>query len=384
MDFNFTQEQIMFRDSVRKFAEIEMAPGVAEREDSGGFGEKSWDAWKKMSEFGLVGLSIPSEYGGGEADALTTVIALEAFARGSRDLSMCVVWGSHLLLTAMPIVELGTVLQKEKYLAKMATGEWMGAFALTEPEAGSDATSLKTTAVKKGNTYVLNGSKTFISNAPIADVFLVFATIDPSLKAKGITIFIVGKNSPGVSLGKPLKKYDGDGSPTGEIFFEDCVVPAENLLGREGEGFSALLMSLGWERIAFAPSIGLMEANLNLCIEYSKERKQFGKPIGKYQLVQAMLAEMKMDLDASRYLVYHLAWMKDNQQFIGLDAAIAKTFVTEAAERSASKAVQIFGGYGCMREYEVGRSLWFSKIATIGGGTSQIQRTIIGRLLTGL
>jgi alkylation response protein AidB-like acyl-CoA dehydrogenase len=197
-------------------------------------------------------------------------------------------------------------------------------------------------------------------------------------------MFIAEKDFPGLTRGKPLKKYECYSAPTGEVFFDDCKVPVENLLGKEGEGFTAMLMSLGWERIAFAPAVGIMEADLDICIEYAKERKQFGKPIGKFQLVQAMLAEMKMDLEASRYLVYNLAWKKDRNEFIGLDAAIAKTFVTEAAERSARKAVQIFGGYGCMREYPIGRSLWGGKMGTIGGGTSQIQRVVIGKMLTGL
>jgi alkylation response protein AidB-like acyl-CoA dehydrogenase len=380
MDFSFTEEQQMFKDSVLKFAEKEIRPGILQREEEG----FSLDVWKKMGEFGLLGLCIPTEYGGGGADAMTTVVGLEAFGHGGWDGSLCVVWGSHLLIGAMPIVELGTKEQKEKYLPKMATGEKIGAFALTEPEAGSDASGLKTTAVRNGDHYILNGSKTFISNAPIADVFVVFASIDLEKRAGGLTIFIVEKDTPGLTVGKALDKYGGKSTPTGELFFDDCRVPAENMLGKEGEGFQAMLYALGWERIAFAPTIGLMEADLEACIEYAKERKQFGRPIGKFQLVQAMLSEMKIDLEASRYLAYLVAWKKDKGEFIGLDAAIAKTFITEAAERSAQKAVQIFGGYGCMKEYPIGRSLWFSKMATIGGGTSQIQRTVIGRLLTGL
>jgi alkylation response protein AidB-like acyl-CoA dehydrogenase len=349
MDFSFSEDQVMFATSVEKFAKNEFASGINEREKSG----FSYEAWKKLAEFGLTGLCIPSEYGGGGANAMTTVIGLESFARGSNDASILVVWGSHLLLCAMPIAELGTEEQKKKYLPKMATGELIGAMALTEPEAGSEATALKTSARKEGNYYILNGSKTFISNAPIADVFVVFATMDASKRAAGITMFIVEKNTPGLSTGQPMDKFGGHAAPTGEVFFD-------------------------------APSVGIMEANLNSCIEYAKERKQFGKPIAKHQFVQGMLAEMKMDLEASRYLVYHLAWKKDRNEFIGLDAAIAKTFISEAAERNAYKAVQIFGGYGCMRDYPVGHSLWFSKMTTIGGGTSQIQRTLIARMITGI
>lgn len=381
MDFNLTEEQMMFAASVERFAEKEIAPGVEEREEVTGF---SHEIWKKISEFGLNGLCIPCEYGGGGADPMTTIVGTQAFSRGSGDSSLVVVWMSHLLLSAMPIVDLGTEEQKKKYLPKMASGEWIGAFALTEPEAGTDATGLRTTAKKDGNSYILNGSKTFISNAPIADVFIVFASVDLSLRANGITIFIVDKNTPGLTIGKPLKKYDGNAAPTGEIFFDDCRVPTENLLGKEGEGFLAMISSLGWERMAFGSTIGLLEWGLNKCINYAKERKQFGKPIAKFQLVQAMLAEMKMDLEAARYLVYNLAWKKQMKVDSAMDAAITKTFVTEAANRNSQKAIQIFGGNGCMREYPIGHGLWGSKMAMIGGGTSQIQRVIIGRLLTGL
>ncbi len=381
MDFNLTREQEMFRKSVEEFARKELLPGVNERATETGF---SKDIWNKIAEFGLTGLSIPEEYGGSGADALTTVTAMMALTRASGDGGVSVVLGSHLFLTAMPIVDLGTEEQKKKYLPKMAKGEWIGAFALTEPDAGSDATSLQTTAEKQGNFYMLNGSKTFISNAPIADVFVVFASTDLSKRAGGITIFIVEKDFPGLKIGKPLKKYGGDDAPTGELFFDNCKVPLENLLGKENEGFTAMLFSLGWERLAFAPYIGNMEFDLKMSIEYAKSRKQFGKPIGKFQLVQAMLAEMKMDIEASSLLVYRLAWKKDRGEDISLDAAIAKTFITEAACRVADRAVQIHGGNGCMVEYPVGRSLWGAKMGTIGGGTSQIQRSIISRFLTGL
>lgn len=379
MDFSLNEEQIMIRDNIEKFAAREIAPGVDERESSKDF---SYETWEKIAGRGLAGLCIPEQYGGSGLDALSTVTTLEAFARGSKDHSMVTVLCSHLLIGSMPIVEQGTEEQKKKYLPEMAAGKRIGAFALTEPEAGSDASGLKTTARRDGDYYILNGSKTFISNAPIADVFIVYASTDLSKKAAGISAFIVEKGSPGLIVGKPLRKYECDAAPTGELFFEDCKIPVENILGVEGTGFQAMIKSLGWERLAFAPIVGNMEADLKVCIEYSKQRIQFGKPIFEYQLVQAMLAEMKIDLEASRYLCYYLAWKMDQGEYTGLDAAIAKTFVSEAAERSSRKAVQIFGGYGCMREYPIGRSLWMSKMTTIGGGTSQMQRMIIGRMLT--
>ena len=381
MDFSLTEEQRIFDSSVEKFAKAEIAPGVEEREEKGEF---SYEIWKKLSEFGLTGLCIPEEYGGGGADALTSIIAATALGRGGNDAALMNSWGSHLFLGAMPIAEMGTEEQKKKYLPKMASGEWIGGLALTEPEAGSDAAGLKTKADRKGNYYILNGSKTLISNAPIADVLVVVASTDLSKRASGLTLFIIEKTFPGFAVGKPLKKHGIHSSPTGEIFFDDCQVPAENILGEEGKGFKYMLTSLGWERIALVGFLGLMEADMNSCIEYVKERKQFGQPIGKFQHVQAMLAEMKMDIEASRWLAYRLAWKKDRDEDICLDAAITKTFITEAGLRNSLKAVQIFGGYGAMCEYPVGRNFWMWKIATIGGGTSEIQRNIIGRMLTGL
>ena len=381
MDFTITDEQRMFVESVEKFAAKEIAPGFIEREEAETF---SYEHWKKLADFGLLGLSIPEEYGGAGADAMTTVLAMMALCRVGRDFSIVGAWGTHLLLAAMPIVELGTEEQKQKYLPQMASGELIGCLALTEPEAGTDATGLKTTARRDGDSYILNGSKTFISNAPIGDVFITFASVDLSLRAGGLTIFITDRDCPGLTTGAQLKKFSAHSWPTGEIFFDDCRVPAENLMGKEGEGFKAMLTSLGWERIAFAPFVGQMEGDLEACIEYAKTRVQFGKPIGKFQLVQSMLAEMKMDIETSRLLTYQLAWKKDRGEFIGLDAAVAKTFITEAAERCSRHAVQIFGGYGCMREYQVGHGFWGAKMGTIGGGSSQIQRTIIGRMLTGL
>jgi len=379
VDFSLSEEQILFQDSVKKFAEKEIAPGVEDRENKGEF---CHEAWKKVCDFGLAGLVIPEAYGGGGASALDAVVALIAFSEGGKDFSMSGLWATHLLLAAMPIADLGTTEQKEKYLPRMARGELIGALALTEPGAGSDTTGLSTQAVRDGDHYVLNGSKTFISNAPIADVFVVLTTVDKAARAHGLTMFIVEKNFAGITTGKPLKKREADSWPTGEVFFDDCRVPIENMLGQERKGFLYMLQALTWERLAFAPYVGMMASNLKDAIEYSKQRVQFGKPICDFQLIQAMLAEMKMELDASRLLTFQLAWKKDRGENIAMDAAIAKTYITESAERSSYKAVQIFGGNGCMKEYAIGRNLWVSKMGTIGGGTSQIQRTIIGRMLT--
>jgi alkylation response protein AidB-like acyl-CoA dehydrogenase len=381
MDFSFTKEQRLLNDAMEEFARGVIAPGVDEREEKGEF---SYEIWGKLSEIGLTGLCIPEEYGGGGADAVSSLIAMQALARGGNDASLGNSLSAHLFLCAMPIAELGTEEQKRKYLPRMASGEWIGGLGLTEPEAGSDAAALQTWAKKEGDDYILNGSKTFISNAPIADILVVVASTDLSKKADALNLFIVEKTFQGYSAGPPLKKHCLHSSPTGEVFFDDCRVPVKNMLGKENEGFRAMLTSLGWERIALASLVGLMEADLKLCLDYAKKRKQFDQPIGKFQQVQAMLAEMRMDLEAARWLTFHLAWEKDQNKNIGLDAAITKTFVTEAGLRNSLKAVQIFGGYGTMREYPIGRNLWNWKTATIGGGTSQIQRNIIGRMLTRL
>ena len=379
MDFSLTPEQTLFQDEVAKFARREIAPGAQEREEKGKF---SQEAWNKICDFGLSGLSIPEEFGGGGASAVDSVLTMITLVSQGKDFALEGVWATHLFLAAMPIVELGTQAQKEKYLPQMASGELIGALCLTETEAGSDATALRTTAVRDGDSYVLNGSKAFISNAPIAGVFLVFATMDRSSGAGGITMFIVDADSEGLTVGKPLNKRECDSWPTSEVFFDNCRVPIENRLGEEKKGFEYMLRSLSWERLAFGPYVGLQESVLLDSIEYSKQRVQFGKPISDFQLVKAMLAEMKIDLEASRLLVYRLAWKVDQGASIALDAAIAKTFVTEAAERSASKAVQIFGGVGCMKDHPIGQGLWLAKMATIGGGTSQLQRLIIGHMLT--
>jgi alkylation response protein AidB-like acyl-CoA dehydrogenase len=375
MDFDFSEEQLLFAQSVEEFARNEVAPGLKEREKVADFPQ---DIWKKLADFGLLGLPVPEEYGGGGADALTTTLANEAFMKGSRDMAMMVIWGSHTMICAMPIAVLGTEEQKKKYLPALCEGSRIGAFALTEPDAGSDATALKTKAELKGDKYILNGSKMFISNAPYADTFLVFA----KTAGEGISVFIVESDFPGFIRGKPIETYSTAAlAEAGEIAFDDCEVPVENLVGVEGQGFAAMLTSLGWERLAFAGVLGSMDADLDDALAYSKERQQFGRPISKFQLVQAKLADMKVDIEAAKLLTYKLAWMFDTGKVIHLQAAIAKLFTTEAALRVALNAVQIFGGYGYTTDQMIGRSLWAAKATTIGGGTSEIQRITIARML---
>ncbi len=379
MDFDFTDEQKDFAKSIQEFAEKEIAPGAREREQTAEFPR---NIWKKMAEFGLLGLPVPEEYGGSGADAVTTTLANEVFARHSRDMDLMIKWGSHTMICAMPIAVLGNEEQKQRYLPGLCEGTHIGAFALTEPEAGSDATALRSRAVREGDVYILNGNKMYISNAPHADVFVTFAKTTDEAGNEGISTFIVESGFQGFVRGKPLELYTPSvGSDVGEIAFDDCRVPAENLLGVEGQGFYAMLTSLGWERLAFAGFLGGMASNLDDCIAYSKERQAFGKPISKFQLIQAKLADMAVDLEAARLLTYKLAWMFDTDQVIHLQAAFAKLFTTEAALRNALEGIQIFGGYGCMTDENIGRSLWPAKASVIGGGTSEIQRLTIARML---
>ncbi len=379
MDFDFTDEQKALAKSVQEFAEKEIAPGARDREQTAEFPH---DIWKKMADFGLLGLPVPEEYGGGGADAVTTTLANEVFARHCRDFDLMIEWGSHTMICAMPIVVLGNKKQKRKYLPGLCEGTRIGAFALTEPEGGSDATAMKSKAVRDGDYYVLNGNKIYISNAPYADTFVTFAKTIGEDGSEGISSFIVESDFSGFVRGKPLRLYmPSVGSDVGEIAFDDCRVPAENLLGAEGQGFYAMLTSLGWERLAFAGFLGAMACNLDDCIAYAKERQAFGRAISRFQLIQAKLADMAVDLEAARLLTYKLAWMFDTGKVIHLQAAIAKLFTTEAALRNALEAIQVFGGYGCMTDEYVGRTLWPAKASLIGGGTSEIQRIFIARTL---
>ena len=377
MELNEDQEALLA--TVTRFAREVVAPGAREREQRGEFCQETWQS---MCNLGLPGLLLDPEYGGSGLSASDVVPAIIAFAAESRDFSITGVWLTHMLLAAMPISVLGNSEQKQRFLPAMVEGSRIGALCLTEPEAGSDLTSIRTTAKRTGDGYVLNGGKTFISNAPIADVFVVLASIDLDQGAKGLTMFLVERDTPGLRTGKPLQKRECNSWPTGEVFFDDCVVPAANRLGEEGKGLLYMLQSLMWERLAFVPYVGLIESNLRDSIEYATQRRQYGQRISEFGAVQAMLADMKIDLDISRLLATDLARRMDRGENIALPAAVAKTFITEASERAAYRAIQIFGGNGCMEEYDIGRSLWISKMGTIGGGTSQVQRGVIARLLT--
>ena len=382
MEFELSPEQKAFFKEVKDFAENEIAPFTDELDRDSEF---FWEGWKKMGDMGLLGLPFPEEYGGSDAGALDTAIAMDAFGAGGADAGVALSWGAHTIIGAVPIWVMGTEEQRVKYLPPICSGEKISCFGLTEPDAGSDAASVKTTAVRDGDDYIINGTKMFITNGPIADICIVVAVTDKEKGAAGISTFIIEKDYEGYEVSKELDKMGNRTSPTAELSFNDCRVPAENLLGEEGDGFYGVgKATLEWERaIMVAPAVGGMEANINRCIEYAKERKQFGRPIGKFQAVAFKLADMKCLLDTSRLLVYRVAWMKDQNIPAMMEACVCKLFVTESAFKVANEAVQIFGGYGYIREYPVERTLRDAKLGTIGAGTSEIQKMIISRLLMG-
>jgi butyryl-CoA dehydrogenase len=381
MDFGFTDEQKLLKQQVIEFAQKEIAPGAAERDEEARFDR---DIWDKAAALGYMGLPYPEEYGGSGASVVDTCVVGEGLGYGGVDSGFTLSWGAHVVIGGVPIWQLGTEEQKKKYLPKIASGEWISGLGLTEPEAGSDAAGILTTADKKDGYYVLNGTKTFITNGPIGDVFVVLTKTDKEKGSAGISGFIIEKGFPGFSVGKEIHKMGNRSSPTSELIFDNCEVPAENLLGEENKGFGIVLATLEWERsVMLAPAIGAMEIQLEECIKYAKGRKQFGRPISSFQAIQFKLADMKVWLETSRWVLYNVAWMKDQGIMDPLMASVSKLHITEVAMKSAEEAVQIHGGYGYTKEYAVERSIRDAKLGTIGAGTSEIQRWVIGRLLVG-
>jgi len=378
MDFSFTDEQKAFKEQVLKFSQKQLAPLAEEADWKGEF---CWEAWKKMGAFGLLGLTYPEEYGGSSSDVVTACLAGEAVAYGGAEGGLCLAWGAHTYLCGDTILVHGTEEQKRKYLPKLASGEWVGAMGLTEPGAGSDAASIQATAVRKGDYYLLNGTKMFITNGPIADVLVIIAVTQKEKKTAGISAFVVEKGFPGFSVGRELKKMGVKASSTGELIFEDCPVPAENILRKEGDGFFIALGTVEWDRSTLmAPFLGGLEYALDACVKYAKERVQFGRPIASFQAIQHKLADMKVIIEAIRLLIFRVAWLKDQGKFMNpLQAAEAKLFVGEFGMKAASDAVQIHGGYGLMHEYPVERIFRDAKLGAIGGGTSEIMRLVIAR-----
>ncbi len=377
MNFVLTEEQEMTRKMVRDFAENEVAPGAEERDDKEEFSREIFD---KMGELGLTGIPWPEEYGGGECDFISYVIAVEELSLV--DASAGTTLSAHTSLAGWPIYKYGSEEQKKKFLEPMALGEKLGAYALTEATAGTDAANQSTTAVLDGDSYVLNGNKIFITNGGDAEINIVFAVTDKEKKAKGVSAFIVEKGTPGFSFGKKERKMGLRSSPTLELIFEDCRVPKENLLGKEGEGFKIAMSTLDGGRNGIAAqAVGIAQGALDAAADYAKSREQFGQPIANFQAISFMLADMGTKIEASRLLTYQAAYLESEGLPYGKASAMAKLFASETAMEVTTKAVQIFGGYGYTRDYPVERFMRDAKITEIYEGTSEVQRLVISRYL---
>lgn len=373
MNFGLTREQELVRQMVREFAVNEVKPIAAEIDETERF---PMENVKKMAELGMMGIPFPKELGGAGGDVLSYIITVEELSKvcGTHG----VIVSAHTSLCASLIYENGTPAQKEKYLVPLAKGEKIGAFGLTEPGAGTDAAGQQTTAVLDGDNYILNGSKIFITNGGVADTFIVFAMTDKSQGTRGISAFIVEKGFPGFSIGKKEDKLGIRASSTTELIFENCVVPKENLIGKEGKGFGIAMKTLDGGRIGIAAqALGIAEGAYEEAVKYMKERKQFGRPLSAFQGLQWMIADMETKIEAAKLLVYKAAWAKQNKIPYSVDAAKAKLFAAEVAMDVTTKAVQIHGGYGYTKEYPVERMMRDAKITEIYEGTSEVQKMVI-------
>ena len=379
MDFELSEEQQMMRKMVRDFAEKEIRPIAKEIDATGQF---PWEVVRKMGGLGLLGLPIPEEYGGSGADTVSYAIAVEEISRVSGSIGITL--AAHTSLGLYPIYRFGSEEQKQKYLPRLAAGQGLAAFGLTEPEAGSDAAAVKTTAVLDGDQWVINGTKTFITSGSIADVLVIAVVTDKAAGSRGISNIIVEKGTPGFRPGRDEDKMGLKGSVTSQLFFEDCRVPKENLLGKPGEGLKQFLITLDGGRVSIgAMALGLAQGAFEAAVKYSQERVQFGQPICEFQAIQWMIADMATEIEAARLMVYRAAWLKDKGVRFTKEAAMAKLFASEAAERACFKAIQIHGGYGYIREYDVERIYRDNRLTTIGEGTSEIQRLVIARRVLG-
>jgi len=378
MPFELNEEQQMMRDMVRKFANNDVAPRAADYDKNHQF---PWENIKQMSELGLMGIPIPEEWGGAGCDFFSYIIAIEEISKACA--STGVIMAVHTSVGTFPILLFGTEEQKKKYVPKLAGGEYIGAFALTEPNAGSDPSGLAMTARLEGEQYIVNGNKVFISNAGVADVYVTFVRTEPKSKGyKGISCLLVDKDTPGFSIGKVEEKMGLHADLTGELIFDDARVPKENLLGVEGEGFQIAMSLLDTGRIGIgAQGLGIAQGAYDVALAYAKERVMFGKPIIEHQAIGFMLADMATQIDAARMLVYRAAKLKDKGQPLAKEASMAKMYATDTAVMVTTNAVQILGGYGYCREYSVERMMRDAKITQIYEGTNQIQRLVISKNL---
>lgn len=373
MNFELNKKQQLFRQMIREFADKEIQPIAAEIDENETF---PLESVAKMAKLGVMGIPVPVQYGGAGGDNIMYSIAVEELSRVCGTTGVIV--SAHTSLCAAPILEFGNESQKEKYLPKLSSGEWLGAFGLTEPNAGTDASSQQTTAVEEEDAYVLNGSKIFITNGGHADIYIIFAMTDKSAGIRGITAFIVERDTPGFTTGKEELKLGIRGSSTCELIFENCRIPKENLLGKVGRGFSIAMKTLDGGRIGIAAqALGIAQGAIDETVKYTKERKQFGRSIAQFQNTQFQMADLHTKTEASRLLVRCAAFKKDSGIPYSTDAAMAKLFASETAMEATTKAVQFHGGYGYTREYPVERMMRDAKITEIYEGTSEVQKMVI-------
>jgi alkylation response protein AidB-like acyl-CoA dehydrogenase len=378
VNFEPDDEQKDLCEAVRKFGRS-LNEGLAEREAAGEFDR---EAWRRCAEFGIQGLPVPKEYGGTGQNLTTTILAMEALGYSCLDSGLVFSLNAQMWSFEMPILRFGTEEQKSLYLPEVCRGEIIGAHAVSEPDYGSDAMSMKSRYCREGDHYVINGTKTFVTNGPEADVVLAFATVDPSLRVAGVSAFLVERDTPGMTLSKPIKKMGLRTSPMGEVVFDDCRVPVEKRLGGEGSGFAIFNSAMEWERACiFASHLGAMQRILEKSIDYAKSRIQFGEPISHFTAVSDKIVDMKLAIEAGRMLLYKVGAIKDAGGTAVLESAMAKLFISEAHVRQALDAIQIHGGYGYTTEYEIERELRDAIPGRIYSGTSEIQRKIIARLL---
>jgi alkylation response protein AidB-like acyl-CoA dehydrogenase len=381
MDFSLSAEQRELRAAAIEFARRELDQDVAKRDDAGEFAR---EAWRACAKFGIQGLPIPEELGGGGADILTTVVVMEALGYGCHDNGLIFSLNAQMWSLELPLVKFGRPEQQTAYLPGLMSGNLIGVHAMTEPDSGSDAFSMRTHAERQGDHYVLNGTKLYITNAPVADVVLVFCTDRdaPASRLAGISAFLVDKGTPGFSVTRSMEKMGLRTSPMGEIVLADCVVPAASRLGPEGAGMAIFNSSMAWERSCIlASALGVMQRQLEACVGYAKTRKQFGQPIGKFQGVAGKVADMYLRLEAARLLIYQAAWLGQQGTPCPAEAAAAKLFTSEALVQSSLDAIQVHGAYGYMKESGIERDLRDAVASTIYSGTSEIQRVILARML---
>jgi len=377
MEFAWNEDQLALRRSILEFATRALSDDIISDDRWGTF---SRERWTRCAKFGILGLALPEEDGGSGLDPLTTMMAMEALGYACRDNGLLFALNAQMWAVQAPISRFASAEQRERYLPALVRGDIIGAHAITEPGSGSDAFAMWSNAVLHGDKYVLNGSKTFVTNAPMADVFLVFASTNRARGFMGITAFLIDKGHPGLVVGNPIEKMGLRTSPYSEVVLDDCSIPLSARLGNEGNGGTIFKHSMGWERSCILAShVGAMERQLETCVQYARERQQFGQPIGKYQNVSSMIVDMKLRLETSRFLLYHAGWLRAQGNEAVQEVALAKLHLSESFVQSSLQAIQIHGGYGYTTEYGIERDLRDALGGRIYSGTSEIQREVIAR-----